>query len=373
MTESFGTLLHSLTGQGQPSEEDRATLERLRKSLNQTTLRYVALTAAALVLIQFFIVLSDASLDHHPWVKPAYLILFANGFAVSLVLFFVWTRWPRLGGQNAYMLYVLTEGVGLALCDLQLSGDYSTYVLVLFGTALLYSAPLPWYVLTFLASWVALVAGIAWTAPFPLGATPVAASGVLTVIGITAGVLLEVRRVRTERLNLELERKNREWKEASLRDSLTGLWNRRFLYEWLDQQAAQARRSGQPLAVALLDLDHFKLVNDTAGHQTGDAALVQAAQWLGETVREADVVARYGGEEFLVVLPDTDLVGSEAVIGRCLDTFRTCQVPGWPRPLTFSAGLTVLAPGESIKDLLQRVDELLYRAKSEGRNRITTG
>jgi diguanylate cyclase (GGDEF)-like protein len=140
-----------------------------------------------------------------------------------------------------------------------------------------------------------LVAGIAWTAPFPLGAAPVAASGALKVIGITAG------------------------------------------------------------------------------HQTGDEALVQAARWLENSVWEADVVARYGGEEFLAVLADTGLADAEVVIGRCLNTFRTSPVPGWPRPLTASAGLTAYSQGEPVKDLLQRVDAILHRAKAEGRNRIITG
>jgi diguanylate cyclase (GGDEF)-like protein len=174
-------------------------------------------------------------------------------------------------------------------------------------------------------------------------------------------------------LTLELGRRNLELKEASVRDALTGLHNRRFLFEWLEKQMPLARRNCQPLSVALIDLDHFKMVNDNAGHQTGDEVLRQAARWLEDALRKSDVVARYGGEEFMVVLPGTGVDQAKPVVERCLQTFREGTVPGWSAPVTFSAGLTAMSEKESIKELFQRADDLLYEAKSAGRNQVCIG
>lgn len=359
-------------GLGEVSPEDWERLRSNRRKLNASTVRTIAATAGLLVLAQFFLITLDPLVARKPPVLTAYQVLFGTGFLVSATAFLCWVRWPQGRGLDLYMGFVLTEAVGLALCDLQFTGDYSTFTMILFATAMLYSAPLFWYVVAFLVIWALLLAGIWFTHPFPFGATPVATSGVLTFLGIASGIILEVRRLRTELLTIELERKNQEWKEASLRDALTGLHNRRFLFEWMEKQIALARRMDQPLSVALIDLDHFKQVNDTAGHARGDEVLKQAAQWLSETIRGSDLAARYGGEEFVLVLPETGPTEARIVLDRCLDVFRKSRVSGWAKTLTFSGGLATLRAGETLKDLLQRADDLLYQAKTAGRNRIET-
>jgi len=362
----------SWVGLGQILDRDLEPILATRRRRNAATLRVVSLIAALLVLVQFFVILVDSDIARRPAVYQAYLFLFASGFAVSIAVFLLWTRFPGAKGQSLYMLYVLAEGVGLTVCDLQLTGDYSTYILVLFGTALLYSASLSWYLVMFSLCWAALMGGLCLSNPAAFGLTAWAATGVLTVIGITAAVLLEVRRIRTEFLAQELGRRNEEWREASLRDALTGLYNRRFLFEWVEKQLAVARRSGQPLAVALIDLDHFKKVNDEAGHDAGDRVLRQAAALLGTALRDADVVARYGGEEFVVVLPETDGTTALAVLERTLAVFRETTWEGRSQSTTFSAGLTLLREGETVKDLFRRADDLLYRAKRAGRNQVVS-
>lgn len=362
-----------LTRVGPIRPDDLDAVLATRRSRNASTLRHVSLTTTVLVSIQFIVILIDGALAGKPLVQAAYLASFGIGVAVSLVLYTLWRFGAVQRGQTFYIWFVLAEGVAITLCDLQLTGDFSSYVLILFGTALLYSAPLGWYVLAFGLSWAALFTGMVLTVPNALALTPLAATGVLTAVGILAGVLLELRRIRTEVLALELERKNLEWKEASLRDPLTGLHNRRFLFEWLDVQLAQSRRNGQPLSVALVDLDHFKTVNDTAGHDVGDQVLKEAARWLSEALRTADVVARFGGEEFVLVFPSASEETARAVVARCLDQFRQSRVEGWSEAVTFSAGLATLGPTETIKELFHRVDRLLYQAKETGRNRIVSG
>jgi len=350
--------------------EDVAAIVASRRRRNGATLPVMAALTAGLVALQFGLIGLEPALAKAETLRLAYLVTFGLTFLSSLAWFLFWKRRPGAGGQGTWVHSLLAFGVATTLCDLQITGDYSSFILVLFGIALLYSAPLTWYLAAFGGAWAALLVGILVLDPPGIGVNPVGSSAVMVVVGVTAALILETRRVRTELLNLELGRRTRQWKEASLRDDLTGLHNRRFLFEWMGHQMAQARRSGRPLAVGLLDLDHFKLVNDTAGHGVGDEVLKAAALWLRQGVRDADLVARFGGEEFVVVLPGAGLDEARVVLERCLGSFRSGAVPGWTGPVTFSAGLVILGPEETEKEVFHRADLLLYAAKARGRNRI---
>ena len=162
------------------------------------------------------------------------------------------------------------------------------------------------------------------------------------------------------------------WRD-SVFDRLTGLPNRRYIEERLDQAMAAARRSRRPLVLALADLDHFKQINDRHGHPTGDAVLREAAATLSRSFRRSDVIARYGGEEFVILFPEAE---PAAAIER-LEQLRAdvarhpVQVAGAAVPLTLSVGLAVFpADGETPADLLTRADQRLYAAKRAGRNRV---
>ena len=157
-------------------------------------------------------------------------------------------------------------------------------------------------------------------------------------------------------------------------DGLTQIHNRRYLIEFLDREVSRACRHRRPLAVILLDLDHFKTVNDRLGHLAGDLALRELCSRVRSMIRPDDLLARYGGEEFAVVLPETDM----ATAGQIADQIRLAianrpfTFNGAPYPLTLSAGVaTMLGKTEpTIADLLKQADENLYRAKESGRNRV---
>jgi len=163
-------------------------------------------------------------------------------------------------------------------------------------------------------------------------------------------------------------------REQALRDPLTGLHNRRYLFEMSPGLLDLARRQASGLCVVLIDLDHFKLLNDTYGHHAGDAVLQRFATLLAQMLRRSDVVCRHGGEEFVAVMPDIDADGAQAMLGRLLEAYQAQQQDIGRRKLpscSFSAGIAVFPThGSSLEQLLSRADRALYSAKARGRARI---
>ncbi|WP_421682379.1 PleD family two-component system response regulator [Stutzerimonas urumqiensis] len=164
----------------------------------------------------------------------------------------------------------------------------------------------------------------------------------------------------------------RNLKARIVRDSLTGLYNHTHTLQLLEDASFRARREGQPLSFAMLDIDHFKRVNDEYGHPMGDRVIKSLALFLKQRLRKTDQIGRYGGEEFAVVLPDTDARAAGDVLDEIRRRFAEIHYPAKPRDLscTFSCGIAELAPGTDVKALTQQADEALYRAKHGGRNRV---
>jgi two-component system cell cycle response regulator len=157
-------------------------------------------------------------------------------------------------------------------------------------------------------------------------------------------------------------------------DPLTGLHNRRSLLDRLKQETERYARYRQPLALAMLDLDAFKPINDTYGHLFGDHVLRQVAETISHSVRTLDVAARYGGDEFAVILPQTEAQGALRVCERLLRNVSSLEVTQGKISVRVSLSLGLaLYPGEgvaSVEDLLRAADDALYRAKRSGRNRV---
>jgi diguanylate cyclase len=155
-------------------------------------------------------------------------------------------------------------------------------------------------------------------------------------------------------------------------DQLTGVLNRRGLDDAFQREISRAERSQSSLSIALLDLDNFKRLNDTYGHQAGDRALVHMIDVVKATVRPHDIIARYGGEEFLILLPDTGIDEAEAVIVRLQRALTKHFFLNNSEKLliTFSAGVAQLHTGETRESVVDRADEALYDAKRAGKNRV---
>ncbi len=193
------------------------------------------------------------------------------------------------------------------------------------------------------------------------------AGGIQNTVEASHRELLETRRSLSA-MQAELA----ETRQMLNEDALTGALNRRGLDQTLEREVARAQRNQTRFSLAMLDLDHFKKLNDTHGHEAGDRMLVHFAALIKSVLRKSDAFVRYGGEEFTVLLPDTDARGAMFVLGRLQQLMAKTPLMHEGRPITatFSAGIATLRAEENGHALLRRADEALYQAKNGGRNLI---
>ena len=184
-----------------------------------------------------------------------------------------------------------------------------------------------------------------------------------------------VRRLRNSNVSIsESIKKQREYKHTAIIDELTGLYNRRWLNKMLERQIKRSQFNKETLSLLMIDLDHFKKINDAHGHLVGDQVLRTTAQLMTKSVHPTDMVTRCGGEEFVVVLPNSDLEGSRIVAERIRSmvsdakvvTTEDVTVPA----LTVSIGIAQMQSDDKMDDLIRNADTALYLAKKHGSNRV---
>ena len=186
---------------------------------------------------------------------------------------------------------------------------------------------------------------------------------------------LEARVAQLQRENIDLIMKNRVLAEVSARDALTGLYNRWYVMEKIESEMNRSLRHGSPVALLMLDIDHFKRINDSFGHAAGDQVLKSFGQVLRESCRVYDVPGRYGGEEFCIILPETRIGSTTAVAERIRQRLAASRFDvGTDRvAITASIGIAGMdADGGIVSSaaLIERADRALYSAKNNGRNRV---
>ena len=162
----------------------------------------------------------------------------------------------------------------------------------------------------------------------------------------------------------------REVQRLATHDALTGLCNRRYMEQRLAEEQSRCERQALPFSIALIDLDHFKRINDAHGHAGGDRVLQMFAIEAQRSMRTCDRIARWGGEEFLVLMPGTDAIQARDCTERLLHGVLATPHPESERPLSFSAGVTEYRNGETIAHTVARADQAMYAAKNAGRSRV---
>jgi diguanylate cyclase (GGDEF)-like protein len=166
-------------------------------------------------------------------------------------------------------------------------------------------------------------------------------------------------------------------RNQSIRDPLTGLFNRRYLEETLERELRRAIRAGEPLGVLMIDVDHFKQFNDLHGHEAGDYVLREVAATLRRATRFSDVASRIGGEEMVILLPGADLSQAKRKADQLRDQVSQLDMKQLGNALgqvTISVGVSALPDhGEGAAELLRIADSAMYRSKREGRNRVSVG
>jgi len=175
-----------------------------------------------------------------------------------------------------------------------------------------------------------------------------------------------------QKAHRDLKAANEELTRLATTDFLTGVWNRRRFMELGEAEVARVRRSGRSFGMAMMDVDHFKSVNDTHGHDAGDNVLRTLAEACVDRLRNVDIVGRMGGEEFALILPETDPQGAMLTVERLREYLGELAIPIDSGALTVTVSIgvtTVKDPSDTIEAALKRADEALYQAKGSGRNK----
>jgi two-component system cell cycle response regulator len=173
--------------------------------------------------------------------------------------------------------------------------------------------------------------------------------------------------------NLKLRQREAQIVALTLTDALTGLGNRRQFEQALATEISRAQRTGEPLSGFMADLDHFKQVNDTFGHEVGDQVLAAFGEILRRQTRATEIVARLGGEEFVVLMPHTELAAGLATAERIRTKITAARIGPMPNGVTASFGVAMLAVSEASHSFMLRIDNALYEAKHSGRNCVVAG
>jgi diguanylate cyclase (GGDEF)-like protein len=291
---------------------------------------------------------------------------------------------PDVGGLGRWLpkvasLAVLLWAVVLTRMDQAIGSGISAFINASLAIGMVFLLRPRTVLLLQLSAWLALAVLLHGTTDDPARLTTLRMNAATAcALAMLVSTLLWRRYVQAELLqraladtNRQLEQQRAELETLATRDPLTGLFNRREFVHRAQQALAQAQRHDQALAVLMVDLDHFKSINDRFGHPVGDEVLRQVTYLMLQSVRQTDCLARLGGEEFALLLPCTPASNALHLADKLRQKLADTPVAPLGEPITASLGLSCLTTGKplTLDTLLQRADQALYRAKDLGRNR----
>lgn len=350
--------------------------ERARHN-NRVAVRVCLLAfAGGLIMLLQHIIMPTAAAGPGTPLWTVYALVYGVGTTVAAVLALMGLRakrWSTRASQAFSLTTATIFGVALTALSIVASGTVSNMgavVLGVFVVAGAYRSERRFAFTFVLGALVAFAVGrlLAWGR---IDAVTVVLSVVVAAFGIYIAASMEATRVEAFRARDELDRQNRVLAELSATDPLTGVFNRRTAEHHLVIHLDEFRRYGARCTVILVDVDHFKQVNDGHGHGIGDEVLIDLARILGSSLRTSDQLARIGGEEFLLILPHTDEAGALRLAERLRLSLESTALSSRHLFVTASFGVAETGPeDEDPRSLLDRADKALYQAKSRGRNRV---
>jgi diguanylate cyclase (GGDEF)-like protein len=295
--------------------------------------------------------------------------------------------WSRRLHDEPLMVSQIAIAVGAALLAYAMGGFARSGLLLVFGMQMMFMMLTVSPRKTRRMGWATILSFVAVSGTmqllqperFPLHEEIITLSLAVSLLPVMLAAAMKVTglRARLVKQQAALQEAIARLQEMAGRDQLTGLHNRHHMVERLSEALARQRRHPGPLCLALVDLDHFKRINDQFGHQVGDRVLQDFAQAVRGSLRETDELARWGGEEFLILLPQTTPDDAQAVIGRLREAFTRAAPLAAERPqagaVTFSAGLVEHRMGDTVERSIERADQALYRAKNQGRDCTVLG
>ena len=300
-----------------------------------------------------------------------------GGILVSGALYLVYhillrkklSQSSRRAVQGLFIALMVLFLTGLTWMDLHFSQELAGFIIVLlYISAVLWLEPKSYVLLATLALAIVLIGSLFVARPVPIQFHEYLQPVIYYALGWL--VYLSVSSLLHENFlnRISLEDQYKQLETETVTDPLTGLYNRRALKEDLLKEMARSERSGDPFCIMLVDIDHFKDINDSFGHSEGDSVIREMAELMRNTVRLSDRVYRYGGEEFLVILPE--IVGSAALQAgeRLRIDVEKKRFSGLTRPVTVSIGVAQNDPEMGMDVLINRADRHMYRAKENGRN-----
>ncbi len=313
-----------------------------------------------------------------------YLCYLHVGAIAAMLLFLLATRFNKINSPAdisayhhvlaaAFAIFILIWSAAISVTDQLIHRDITAFILGMFAVASAYLINARLALAVFLVPCVLLLYALDH-----LQTDPHRLKGYCINIGSIAAIAWVLSRIFyiqyiRDFINRKIIDNQKDiLARQSKEDFLTGLFNRRYLELLLSQEFARARRYNLKLSVAMADIDHFKIINDTFSHQVGDEVLRVIAQLFRQSIRSFDIIARYGGEEFVLILPETDI--DEAIMV-CERIRKTVENHDWPSiaqglSVTISFGLTDDMSRENYEKLLSLADVRLYEAKNGGRNQV---
>lgn len=305
-----------------------------------------------------------------------YILLFGV-IAIFSIIFRLIIMIPKISSNSrlfniiagSYLILTLYSLAVISVIDSEIDNNLLAFAVGSIGYVFSYRTKIRVHVIVFSVSFI--VMSIAYYLLYSKITSFDYLLNIITIITISLFIYIskEKNNITSFMLTINLERTNKKLKNQALKDPLTGLFNRRYMDDFIDIQVEIFKRNGTPFSLILADIDHFKSINDKYGHIEGDNVLTDFAKLIKNASRPSDILVRYGGEEFIIVATNTDFESAMILAERIRSAIEAAEFANKELKITSSFGVAQYIKGESEEELLKRTDKKLYQAKESGRNR----